>query len=514
MAASVLLLMSLWLTGCEVDPTRQMAEKFSTVRDPQQHAPDNHWSTWKPTSSRKELVADLKTTTIIPDGNRLVQAHKSYQLDEIIDLGLKANPQTRSAWENARAAASGVGIAEAYWLPVLSASMLGGYWQYPFPGAGSAFSLKGTSVNPTLSLSWTLFDMARKSRIEIADQALFSSNFTLNRTHQQIAFDIQKTFYQLLAAKSRVEASEINLKQATTIAEAITRKLEQGLATKPEALMAIQDQAKAGYELQSAQGQVWQKEAELAEHVGITPNAGLQTIGMKDLPLPEAMEGSADMVIDRALEGRPDLAAKLAEVRAKDAAIRKSEATFWPTFQITGEAGYKVWNYQNANGGAANQNVSISEPVLSSFLTMNWNIFEGFAGVNAIDQAKAQQKSAEAEFQTLQLRIIRDVWKAYADLKTSTRKREFALAMLKAADQSYAAAMQSYDQGVATCMELLTAERNLAAARYTEIDSKANVLEAAAALVFASGQRTETAGDPRSGIPDLGSSPIAAQTLP
>jgi outer membrane protein TolC len=59
--------------------------------------------------------------------------------------------------------------------------------------------------------------------------------------------------------------------------------------------------------------------------------------------------------------------------------------------------------------------------------------------------------------------------------------------MLKASEKAYEGAQKSYDQGVITVISLILAERNLAQARYTEIDSKASLLQAAASLVYASG---------------------------
>jgi outer membrane protein TolC len=86
------------------------------------------------------------------------------------------------------------------------------------------------------------------------------------------------------------------------------------------------------------------------------------------------------------------------------------------------------------------------------------------------------------------LEIIRDIWKAYADTKTALEKREFALALLKAAEESYAATQESYTHGFSNVIELLSAQKDLARARFTEIDSRASLLRSAATLVYVSGE--------------------------
>ena len=119
--------------------------------------------------------------------------------------------------------------------------------------------------------------------------------------------------------------------------------------------------------------------------------------------------------------------------------------------------------------------------------TFEWNLFEGFATANAVNQATAKREAAQAEFDALQLQIIKEVWKSYADVKTAIRKREYALALLKASEESHAALRESYANGLSTVIELLTAERNLASARFTEIESRTSLLNSLATLVYSAG---------------------------
>jgi outer membrane protein len=80
------------------------------------------------------------------------------------------------------------------------------------------------------------------------------------------------------------------------------------------------------------------------------------------------------------------------------------------------------------------------------------------------------------------------VWKAYADVKTTLRKHEYALALLAASQEAYEGTLESYrSAGLATVLDLLAAERDLARARTTEIQSRADLLTSSAALTFAAG---------------------------
>jgi len=89
---------------------------------------------------------------------------------------------------------------------------------------------------------------------------------------------------------------------------------------------------------------------------------------------------------------------------------------------------------------------------------------------------------------TLELKAIREVWKAYADVKTALRKHEYALALLTASEEAYASTLDSYrSAGLATVLDLLAAQRDLARARTTQIQSRAELLTTSAALTFAAG---------------------------
>jgi hypothetical protein len=76
---------------------------------------------------------------------------------------------------------------------------------------------------------------------------------------------------------------------------------------------------------------------------------------------------------------------------------------------------------------------------------------------------------------------MRQVWQAYAEVKTALEKRDFALPLLAAAEETYASTVESYrSTGLATVLDLLAAQRDLARARHTEIQSRADLLQSAA----------------------------------
>ena len=300
---------------------------------------------WGPRPIQGDSI-ELSRAKSLPKGNALVEANKTYNLAELVDLGLRSNPATRTAWEQARSAAAGLGIAESSWLPALNAK---GNYNYAQQASG-IFSFRGTTFQPYLELSWALFDVKRPAQIDQATQQLVAANYSFNRTHQKVAYDVQRAFFAYNAALAQVTAAEITVKQTHKNSESVEAQRVQGIATKPELLLALQDQAKAEYELQSARGKVADAQAELAESLGITPNIEVKTVAITDIPLPHSIEASADQLIDEALSQRPDLSARLAELRAKEAEIRKAEAGYWPKVSLGAKAGTTTFDYNYWSG--------------------------------------------------------------------------------------------------------------------------------------------------------------------
>ena len=111
---------------------------------------------------------------LVPPPPALKPGH-AYSLPELIDIAESNNPDTRVAWDAARNAALAVGIAEATYLPNVSANVVAGY--QVSAGHNSAFGIGGNSsdhakgVISALSAQWLLLDFGgRAAVVEAANQ--------------------------------------------------------------------------------------------------------------------------------------------------------------------------------------------------------------------------------------------------------------------------------------------------------------------------------------------------------
>jgi outer membrane protein len=454
------------------------------ARDPYASAPPVADRPWTPPPGTLPAPAAAPGPGVMPDPDRV------YDLPALIDLALRANPTTRRAWEQARGAAAQLGLAESAWLPVLAVRAAGGTARIEDRTSTGPVYTAGPSLTPLVRLEWTLIDFGRRAAdTERAAEELLASNLQFNRTHQDVTFAVQRRFYAYDASRARVEAAEATLRSAVAVEQAADARMAQGLATQTEVLLARQERARAQYDLEAAHRGVADTGSALADALGVSPAVLPRVVALADLPLPSGLAVSVDQAMDTALASRPDLAARLATLRAREAGVRRARAEFLPRIGLSGGGGGTAGRFTPEG---VDRRFGYAEPLYAGFLELSWTLFDGFARENAVRVAEARRGEAAAEVTALQLETLRTVWKAYADVQVSFLQVDFAQALLDASQDAYDAALTSYSAGLANILDLLAAERDLAHARTTAIDSRAELLSSAAALAFAVGDSGQT----------------------
>jgi outer membrane protein len=422
----------------------------------------------------------------------MLDATREYSLVELIDVAERANPETRQAWEEARATAARLGVAESVYLPVLAIEVTGGVRRDAFPTPDSPFTASGPFVEPRLALTWILLDLPRFADVAAARALVRQASFAFSRRHNEVMFGVARAFYALDASHARLESAQTTLHTATVDEEAVQARLQVGLATRPELLLAHEVRARAAYDVEAAVGTVRWGEAALAAAVGAAPLLDLRITRLEAQRLPERLSAPVQLILDTTLRQRPDLQALAAAVRAREADVRGAKGRFAPQLSLLGKVDYQGWRF-DADPSGNPPPAAISTHEFDAHLRLDWNLFAGFAQLNALRAAEAERRASAAALTGGALRALREAWTAYFDVQTAQRKLEFADALLASAEEAHAATLETYRRGLGTLIDLLTAERDLANARTTMVESRAELLTAAAALALAVGSASTTA---------------------
>src|SRR5271167_4344879 len=450
---------------------------------PDKFSPQDSDRAWIPRSNEYAIPTQARPASTLPEP-RAVGVGNKYDLPALIDIALSNNPDTRFTWNQARAAADAYGVARAPYYPVLSTQVQSAYSRRIFELPGQDGVLKQWRVTPIIQLTYTLLDFGRRDAgAAAARDQLAAANFSFNRKLQDVVFATQRSFYSIGAAKAAVQAAEENLKLAKTDDEAVSRRVDLGLATQPELLLSRQRVAQSQYDLANAHLLVREAQASMAVALGVAANTALDVPSLQSLPIPAGLGADVDQLIDTAVRERPDLAAQVATLGARRAQVAGAKAEFYPIVGVSGAYGEQAWGYRFDG----TPSVRTAQPQYAGLLTIDWDLFTGFKRLNDVRQAEAERDAAGAQLKSLEVDAISSVWRAYYEFQTALSRYEYAKALLAASQESYNANLDTYRQGLSTIVELLTAGRDLANARYTIVQSRADLLTSSAAVAYAVG---------------------------
>ena len=446
---------------------------------------DRVWSPSPSISVANQAAPKLAELRTLDESNELQTLKPGgYDLPALVDLALRTNPQTRRAWYAAQAANAQLGQSQAANYPTISMDGNGGYLKLPIQFPGQTLIVRNEAFLPQIKVSYDLLDFGRVRATERgAREQLIAANFAFNRAIQDVVFGVEKAYYVLSAAKASVSAAESNLKLARTSLGAIEERHRMGLATRPQILLARQVEAQAVYDLENANSMVHDAESVLYEAIGVAPDVPIAIQGVERQNVPANLGDDVETLIADSLKQRPDVAAQVAAVRASDAAIARAESEFYPEVEVGGNYGQVIWSYTVNDGHTQNLN----QPFYGALLTLRWDLFTGFDRYYGVRKATAEQNVARSELRSLELDVVATVWRAYYDFRSARRKYDASEALLAASEESYNANFESHQHGLATITDLIGAERDLMAARYTLVQSKADLLVSSSALVHAVG---------------------------
>src|SRR5215469_14816616 len=207
--------LSLAVGGCAIAPAQSAPAE-----------PDRPW-----TSPFEQQIQTQNRS--LPTPQFTVEPDKAYSLPELVDLAEQHNPETRFAWERAKAQAAMLGIAKSELYPVLGAIAAG-------EGGRDALLINTNFLRQTtseedlaLELNYTILDFGRSARIASASAQLLATDFGFNDTHRKVIYQVEQAYYRVLSTAAQQSAAEANLANAQAVQSAAQERLANGLATRP-----------------------------------------------------------------------------------------------------------------------------------------------------------------------------------------------------------------------------------------------------------------------------------------
>jgi outer membrane protein len=452
-----------------------------------QWAPASVDHAWTPlTADRAALGSDTRAASGVSFNAAHITAGKTCDLSALINLALATNPATRADWQAARSAAYDWAHSRAPYYPLINVNSQSGYERLVDQVPKHWGTFKNWQSTNLLSLNYDLIDFGRRDATSASARGtLLAANFVFNRSLQTVVFNVERAFYLFDASRAQIRAAQAVVRLATTDRRAVQRRHDLGLVNGPDLLLARQREAQAEYDLQNVELAMRDAQADLALALGLDPTRLPQVASFTSQPLPATLAPAIDELLRRAVADRPDLAAQAARLQGKRAEVALAHADMYPTLGASAYYGSHAFDYGLSN--PPTPYYGVVAPEYAATLTLKWDLFAGFAKVNAIGEAQAARDQAQADLDQTALQVASEVWRAYYAFQTAMEKYQYAKTLLQASQSSYDSNYKSFGRGLINIIDLLAAERDLAAANYTIIQSRADVLVAAASVAYATG---------------------------
>ncbi|WP_320076668.1 efflux transporter outer membrane subunit [Novosphingobium ovatum] len=381
------------------------------------------------------------------------------QLAALITEGLKGATDLRVADARYRAAAAQGSAAHADLFPTLGASGSAGYakqsYNYLFP---AAFAPKGwlQTGQVGLNLDWQI-DFWGRNRAALAaaraDQAAAGAEAAAARL--AVSTGIAAAYADMAALYAEQDAAQDAVKVRAATLDLITRRQAEGLENTGAVARARAGLASARAEQAAIAELIELARNRLAALIGAGPERG-QAITRPAVSVTAPADLPANLPAD--LVGRrPDIAAARARALAASARIRVAKAAFYPNVNLSAMVGLQALGLDrvfNAGSDMGSVGPAITLP-----------IFDAGRLTARKHGAQAEYDAAVAQYDGALINALREVADATASRRALSTRLAETQAAQAAAQAAYTVASNRYRGGLATYLDVLTAQDALIAAR-------------------------------------------------
>jgi len=385
-------------------------------------------------SKTLQFIIILIVLSLVTNSNLSVAADESesaYALDQIIAMALERNPRVAGAEGVVRQSRGQQVAAGAYLNPSITGSAGRGSIRDPSTGV----SITERTVTVEQPLEWPALRAARQ---RAADAGLASAMAGLDETRLALVADVKVAFFQLLLAQRDRQLAGQNLTTVEAVTEAVKVRVKSGEGARFEIIKATVEVQKARKEVSRTQNalQVARTRLDMLAGNGLGKDARVRGEFQSTRPRQSLSE-----LITRAIGQNPTLRRQHHLVEQADHLIVKEQASKIPGFTMQGTY------HREAGDEAITAGISMPIPL--------WYRRQG-----EIESALGAKRQTEAEWLRLRNEIEQTVTQHFQDAQTASEQLAvFEEGLLKQAEEALEIAKFSFQQGAASLLDVLDAQR-------------------------------------------------------
>lgn len=405
------------------------------------------------------------------------------QLDALIRESFKSNADLVVAAARVDEARGVLGEANSFFWPTVDARAGGSRTQVSrrtataFPGFPRQFN----DYQATLNVSYDIDLFGRlRSGADAARAELQASEASRDAVRLALAAQVAKSYYAMQAFDQQVALTRETVRLREDALDLQKKRFRGGVISEFELRQLEAETAAVRAQLPPLEQARETEEAALSVLLGRTPREVMESSiqvspGEQKLVEPVLPEGLPSELLLR----RPDLVAAERQLAAAHAQIGVARAEMFPSISLTGALGRESAQLSNlftGPAGIANIALGLAQP-----------IFAGGRLEARTQQAEARERQALAQYQQAIRNAFGEVRTALAVQARSRESFDAQAAREQALSDTARLARLRYENGVASQLDVIDAERNLLAARIARIDAQRQQRAAIADLFRALG---------------------------
>jgi NodT family efflux transporter outer membrane factor (OMF) lipoprotein len=337
-----------------------------------------------------------------------------------------------------------------------------------------------------LDASWELdlFGRVRRS-VEQARAKAQAQSAALDDALVVLESEIVQAYVQVRGAQALEASQEDNIRAAQEELELTQRQQQNGLTTELDVDQARTQLNQAREQLPNYDKQLQQALNTLSVLTGQNPGA-VDDILRTAQPLPR-IPNVVDVGVPSALaRRRPDIRQAEANLHAATANVGVAVASFYPSISLTGNLGLRALDASYLTNWASHfysAGPGISLPIFSG----------GQLSAN-LTLARAQQQEAALQYRGTVLNALREVENALVAYRTDRASRELIQDTLNSAQLTWTLAQSQYQNGLASFIQVLDAERAVLSERQALVQADVQQVNDIVSLYRALGGGWEQVG--------------------
>jgi outer membrane protein TolC len=403
----------------------------------------------------------------------------SVSIREAVELALRASPDVVRGLGAAHIARAEVRTARGAFLPNLNleSNTIRASTPSPISQPGTSGGVANRTGAAGLTSTFDVFTAGRRgAERRRATATLDASEAALVERRSLVALEAQRAVYDVLRQTELVRVAKSRVTRAQEGLSVASRRHEQGVATRSDELRARLELTDARSTLAEREGDLRAARWSLARVVGVDRAVDARPVdSLAPRPLPMA----DSLLIALIATTSPGVRSAEATERAAVAELRAARSQYAPTLQLS--SAYRVVTQQD--DAALGHN-----PLWSVRFGLSYPLFDGWQRDENVARARALTDEADANAHDRRRALRAAGERALESMRSAEQRIALAMEGVDAATEDLRVVRVRYQAGMATILDLVTSEANLAEAENGLVDARFDYAVARAELAALAGR--------------------------